>query len=611
MGIFANYLSQDAIFFQDGRSPLVDAFAVPLVPEWWRRAALLASILLAGAAVALGFYPLYARRAVPQLAPPRVVLAGQELVLGPEGDAQALEVVRRYAKAPLALVLPRGEAPERRLFSRALLGAEIDRVRLGALLAEARDPGSAMRRAAAPGAPLVLPIPIVVRREVALGVLLKLKDEVDRAPLDARFNLETRRLLPEQEGVFLDVYGTLARVDAGVVDGAAEVPAAYDRQMPRLLAGQMGGVGFGEVLGWFETRYATDKKHEARTFNLRLAASKLDGHVILPGETFDFNDVVGPRDEANGYKVAPVIAQGELVDGIGGGTCQVAGTLHGAAFFAGLDIVERHPHTRPSFYIKMGLDATVVYPTITLRLRNSFDHPVVLHETVRDGVVRAEILGPRRSRTVTFVRKIDEVLPFAELERPDPKLPKGIKVLSQRGIPGFRTHRYRIVREGAFAVRERWNDTYPATSQIIRVGTAETGDADGVSDDPHPEYVADEYLVLLQGPDVKGQIGAAPEPDKRSAEREGARGPSGGMVELREAGKTGEYGWTERAGFSHYVPNHRAKDDAAECTGDCPSEIANDRSKDRSRRTDRDDPPTLAERSHHRARRREGTRTKW
>ena len=115
--------------------------------------------------------------------------------------------------------------------------------------------------------------------------------------------------------------------------------------------------------------------------------------MILPGETFDFNDVVGPRDEANGYKVAPVIAQGELVDGIGGGTCQIAGTLHGAAFFAGLDIVERHPHTRPSFYIKMGLDATVVYPTITLRLRNSFDHPVVLHETVRDGLVRAEVLG--------------------------------------------------------------------------------------------------------------------------------------------------------------------------------------------------------------------------
>ena len=223
-----------------------------------------------------------------------------------------------------------------------------------------------------------------------MAALLKVKDELDRPPLDARFDLETKKLLPEQGGVWVDVYGTLARLDAAMVDGLPEVEIVFDTKPPRLIAAQMGGVSFGEVIGWFETRYATDKKHEARTFNLRLAASKLDGHVILPGETFDFNEVVGPRDEANGYKVAPVIAQGELVDGIGGGTCQIAGTLHGAAFFGGLDIVERRPHTRPSFYIKMGLDATVVYPTITLRLRNSFDHPVVL---ARDGSRRR---GPGR-----------------------------------------------------------------------------------------------------------------------------------------------------------------------------------------------------------------------
>ena len=529
----------------------------------WRPFALLASSILACGALGLAVPPLYAKEAAPKGGTPRVTLAGRDISLGPEGDAQALDAVRRYAQAPVALVMPGVEKAERRSLSRASLGAEIDRVRLGALLAEARDKDSAMRRSLAPGGSLALPVPVTLRRDQSLAALLKLKDEVDRAPLDARFDLETKKLLPEQPGLFFDVFGTLARLDAAVVDGTAEVSAAYDSQLPRLAMSQMGGVSFGEVLGWFETRYATDKKHEARTFNLRLAASKLDGHVVLPGETFDFNDVVGPRDEANGYRVAPVIAQGELVDGIGGGTCQIAGTLHGAAFFAGLDIVERHPHTRPSFYIKMGLDATVVYPTITLRLRNSFDYPVVLHETVRDGVVRAEILGPKRKRTVTFVRKIDEVLPFVELERQDPKLPRGTRVLSQRGIPGFRTHRYRVVRDGAFAVRERWNDSYPPTNQIIRVGTAESGDADGVQDDAHPEYVADEYLVLLQGPDVKSSPGGTFDP--------GARRPgAGGMVEAREAGKTGEYGWTERAGFSHYTPNRRGGSSEPSCTGDCP-----------------------------------------
>jgi vancomycin resistance protein YoaR len=561
----------------------------------------LASGVLACAAIALFAWPLYVGRTNAAASPPRVLLAGQPIPDGPEGEATALEIVRRYAKSPVMLELARGETPERRLLSRAAFGIEIDKVRLLALLRQARDPASAMRKSSLPGKDLVLPIPVVLGRSAAVASLVKLKDEMDRGPLDARFDLETKRLLPEQAGFYLDVYGTLAELERAASSGTAEVRAISDRKPPRLVAAQMGGVSFGEVLGWFETRYAVDKKHEDRTFNLRLAASKLDGHVILPGETFDFNDVVGPRDEANGYRVAPVIAQGELVDGIGGGTCQIAGTLHGAAFFSGLDIVERHPHTRPSFYIKMGLDATVVYPTITLRLRNSFDHPVVLHETVRDGVVRAEVLGPKRSRTVTFVRKIDDVVPFAELERQDPKLPKGVKVLSQRGIPGFKVHRYRVVREGAFAVRERWNDSYPPTHQIIRVGTAEGGDADGVQDDPHPEYVADDYLVLLQGPDVKK--GPAPASPAAPDLREG-----GGMVELREAGKTGERGWTERAGFSHYVSSHRGKGDAERCTGDCPPDGPIETARSRRARDEREDRP-VADRKRHREKRRERGRS--
>jgi len=564
--------------------------------ESWRRATLLASVVLAGASLALFVRPLDGRRAEQGAVLPQVFLAGQEISLGPDGDAQALEIVRRYAKGAIAITLPRGESPETRQFSRAAFGLEIDKPRLLALVAQARDPGSAMRRGAPASTPLVLPMPVVLRREVALAALVKLKDEVDRPPLDARFDLGQKLLIPEQAGFLLDVYGTLVELDGAVSSGRGQVTAAFDRKRPRLIAAQMGGVSFGEVIGWFETRYVADKKHEARTYNLKLAASKLDGHVILPGETFDFNEVVGPRDEANGYKVAPVIAQGELVDGIGGGTCQIAGTLHGAGFFAGLDIVERHPHTRPSFYIKMGLDATVVYPTITLRLRNSFDHPVILHETVQGGLVRAEILGPKRVRTVTFIRKIDEILPFAEIERPDPKLPKGVTVLSQRGIPGFRTHRYRVVREGAFAVRERYSESYPPTHQIVRVGTGDAGDADAVEDDDHPEYVADEYVVLLQGPDIKGAMGSAP--SGGSNEENG-----GGMVELREAGRTGEHGWTERAGFSHYVSTRRPKDEDDRCTGDCPTDAAVDRPASQGARSDRIERAS-AERRRHRPRRR-------
>ena len=143
---------------------------------------------------------------------------------------------------------------------------------------------------------------------------------------------------------------------------------------------------------------------------------------------------------------------------------------------------------------------------------------------------------------MTFIRKIDEILPFAEIERPDPKLPKGVTVLSQRGIPGFRTHRYRVVREGAFAVRERYSESYPPTHQIVRVGTGDAGDADAVADDPHPEYVADDYLVLLQGPDVKGTVGSASSslrPTGNARRRRHGRAARGGSRRASMVGPSG------------------------------------------------------------------------
>jgi hypothetical protein len=312
-------------------------------------------------------------------------------------------------------------------------------------------------------------------------------------------------------------------------------------------------------MGWFETKYARDQKHEARSFNLRLAASKFDGYVLMPGETFDFNQVVGPRNEANGYKVAPVIAQGELVDGIGGGTCQVAGTLHAAAFFAGLDLPERRPHTRPSFYIKMGLDAAVAYPTVTLKLSNPYGFPVVLHETVQGGVVRAEILGPRRGHDVMFSRRIDEVVPFAEKELPDPSVPRDVRELKQRGIPGFRITRWRVVRDGSFAVREHHTDYYPPTTQIWLVGKGPDNPKFEGHDDEHPEYVADEFLSITQG------IARSDASDDRP-------GRAGDMVESRIPGKTGDYGWTVREGFakethgtrSHVAGGEQAKKGATD-----------------------------------------------
>lgn len=513
-------------------------------------------------AIGLGLGVVAAFLAVPAPRPPapaagptpQVLLDGVALPMG-EDEVVSLDAAHAIARAYVARRIAIGVEGDRLERTREELGAVVDAGRLASLVAQARDPRSALRRAHAQiraqlggDPPIRLPLPVGVDGDRALEALIGVKDDLDRASRDARYDLGAGRLEADRAGRRVDVYGTLARLDAALSSGAQEVEAVVERVAAARTAAELANVDASDVLGYFETRYAPDRKHEERTYNLRLAASKLDGHVLLPGETFDFNEVVGPRDEANGYKVAPVIAQGELVDGIGGGTCQIAGTLHGAAFFAGLEIVERRPHTRPSFYIKMGMDAAVAYPTITLRLRNPFPFPVVLHETVEGGVVRAEIRGPKRTRDVTFVRKIVDVTPFREREIADASLPRGERVLSQRGIPGFRILRQRIVRDGAFAVRERSTDQYPPTTQIWRVGTGEGSGGAVPSGDEHPEYVADEYLSLSQGPHVVSPRTGAPSSE-----------PGGATVESRVAGRYGTRGWTVRLGFAKAQPASRRR----------------------------------------------------
>ena len=481
---------------------------------------------------------------------PTILLEARPLVVGAGATVPTLDAAaaigREWLAQRVTVTVPGGA---KRDLSREELGARVDGARLEALVVQLGDPRSALRRAhkeasRAKPAPLAVPLPVAVDGARALRAMLALKDDVDRAPTDARLDVAGHKVMADEPGRRMDVHATLARLDAAMLtrrkdgEGASSLEVVVESVPPSRTASAIRDIQLGDVIGFFETKYARDLKHEARTFNLRLAASKLDGHVIMPGEVFDFNDVVGPRSEVNGYKVAPVIAQGELVDGIGGGTCQVAGTLHGAAFFAGLDIVERKPHTRPSFYIKMGMDAAVAYPTITLRLRNPFSYPVVLHETVQGGVVRAEILGPKRTRDVTFVRKVADVTPFPEKDVPDPKVPKGERVLAQRGIPGFKITRYRLLRDGAFAVRERMQDAYPPTTQIWRVGTGEADPKFEAHDDAHPEYIADDYLAISQGPHIVVPKTGLPSPD-----------PGGAMVESRVAGRFGTHGWTEREGL--------------------------------------------------------------
>jgi len=164
-----------------------------------------------------------------------------------------------------------------------------------------------------------------------------------------------------------------------------------------------------------------DQRQEGRAWNIALAARRLDGIVVQPGETFSFNQRVGARGLEDGFRVAPELLNGDRVEGLGGGVCQVASTLYAAALEAGMKIVARKAHSRPSGYLPPGLDATVSFDRgIDLILRNALDQPVRLTAEATAGVLRIALrVGKRPAVEVRVERSMTES-------------PDGLRVVSRR-----------------------------------------------------------------------------------------------------------------------------------------------------------------------------------
>lgn len=148
-----------------------------------------------------------------------------------------------------------------------------------------------------------------------------------------------------------------------------------------------------------KTRFGDYGRIEGRAHNIRFAADKISEITLQPGEVFSFNDTVGPRTLEAGFEMAPVISGGELIDGPGGGVCQVVSTFYSAVLHAGLEIVEHHAHSRISSYIEPGLDATVVYGQKDLVVRNVLPYAVKIitsYEYPRrptEGFVKTEVFA--------------------------------------------------------------------------------------------------------------------------------------------------------------------------------------------------------------------------
>ena len=217
----------------------------------------------------------------------------------------------------------------------------------------------------------------------------KIYEEIYKAPVDAYYTQNPYTVYPSENG--MDFAISIDEAKAMLEEEKDEYVVPLKILYPNVTTNMIGTEAFPDLLSSYSTRYnAYDRD---RTTNLQLAANKINGTVLMPGETFSYNQVVGERTIAAGYKEAPIYVSGEVVDGLGGGICQITSTLYNAVLYANLEIVERSNHQFVPSYVTASRDATVVYGSIDFKFKNNRDYPIKIMCSVSGGIANFQIFG--------------------------------------------------------------------------------------------------------------------------------------------------------------------------------------------------------------------------
>ena len=235
------------------------------------------------------------------------------------------------------------------------------------------------------------PIELVVKEEQPAAIdIEKIHNEIYKEPVDAYYTTNPFTVYPSENGLDFKISVEEAK-QLITAEAKDEYTIPLKTLYPSVTTSMIGTEAFPDQLASFSTNYNT--RDTDRTTNLRLAANKVNGTVLMPGETFSYNKVVGQRTIAAGYKEAPIYVNGQVVDGLGGGICQISSTLYNAVIYANLDIVTRSNHQFVPSYVTASRDATVVYGSTDFQFKNNRKYPIKIMCSVSGGVASVRIFG--------------------------------------------------------------------------------------------------------------------------------------------------------------------------------------------------------------------------
>ena len=299
----------------------------------------------------------------------------------------------------------------------------------------------------------------------------KIHDEIYKEVKDAYYTKDPFTIHPEENGIDFDVEAAKAMLQ----EEKPEYEIALKITKPKKTVKDIGTEAFPDLLATFSTNYQAS--NVSRTTNLKLASNKINGTVILPNEEFSYNKVVGERTISAGYKMAATYSNGQVVDGLGGGICQISSTLYDAVVMANLNVTTRRNHQFVTSYVPAGKDATVVWGAQDFKFVNSRKYPVRIVATVEGGVATVQIWGIKEEveYNISIETKKVATIEYTTQYVQDASLPVGQQKVIQAGNNGRKVEAYKVTKLNGQVVSTTLlsRDTYNAMKRIVHVGAGQ------------------------------------------------------------------------------------------------------------------------------------------
>lgn len=306
-----------------------------------------------------------------------------------------------------------------------------------------------------------------------------MKKDIDIAPMDGSIAFESGsfKTTPDKKGQQLDT-GKLQKEITDKING--EINSNLTIEAPiNIIEANKTEAKLSKVdakISSYTTNFSGSSY--ARINNITLATKTINGTLLMPGEQFSFNGIVGERTEKSGYQMAPVIVGNKVESGLGGGICQVSTTLFNSILRTKINYkdITRQNHTLPSHYVPLGLDATVDYSSSTdFKFKNTFEFPIYISGYIKGNNLYFDLYSNSslNSRNYEILSEKSETMePKIEYIN-DSSMPAGTEEVQSNGSTGYKVNVYKITYENGNYVSKDllYSDTYFAVNKIVKKGT--------------------------------------------------------------------------------------------------------------------------------------------